>query len=65
MVKTVIVRYGVATNMIKKKDGIKEEHQAKEMYEAIKGLKKRQTNLECWYFKKVYDRGMENGQRWT
>ena len=33
--------------MIKKKDGIKEEHPKKELYETIAGLKKKAENLEC------------------
>ena len=54
------VRYGVATNMIKKKDGIKEEHPAKELYETIAGLKKKaeKSGMPYSILKKVYDRGM-------
>ena len=46
--------------MIKKKDGIKEEHPAKEKYETIAGLKKKaeKSGMPYSILKKVYDRGM-------
>ena len=42
------VRYGVATNMIKKKDGIKEKSSSKKNYmRLLQVLKNKLKNLEC------------------
>ena len=58
------VRYGTATNIVKKKLGIGEqmnkEHPAKAVYEQIAGLKKKaeKSGMPYSILKKVYDRGM-------
>ena len=57
------VRYAVATNIVKKKQGIEEmnkEHPAKAVYEQIAGLKKKaeKSGMPYSILKKVYDRGM-------
>jgi len=60
------VRYAVATNIIKKKQGIGEmktdnkDHPAKAVYEQIKGLKNKaeKSGMPYGILKKVYDRGM-------
>ena len=60
------VRYAVATNIIKKKQGIGEmktenkDHPAKNVYEQIKGLKNKaeKSGMPYSILKKVYDRGM-------
>ena len=55
------VRYGTATNMVKKKLNIENKnHPAKEMYEAIEGLKNKaeKSGMPYGILKKVYDRGM-------
>ena len=60
------VRYAVATNIVKKKQGIGEmktdnkDHPAKNVYEQIKGLKNKaeKSGMPYSILKKVYDRGM-------
>ena len=60
------VRYAVATNIIKKKQGIGEmkiensKHPAKEVYESIAAVKKKaqKSGMPYGVLKKVYDRGM-------
>lgn len=57
------VRYAVATNIIKKKDGMKVEnskHPAKEVYESIAAVRKKadKSGMPYSILKKVYDRGM-------
>ena len=55
------VRYGVATNMVKKKLNIENKnHPSKELYETIKGLKNKadKSGMPYSILKKVYDRGM-------
>ena len=55
------VRYGVATNMVKKKLNIENKnHPAKDLYEQIKGLKNKaeKSGMPYSILKKVYDRGM-------
>ena len=60
------VRYAVATNIIKKKQGKGEmktdnkDHPAKNVYEQIKGLKNKaeKSGMPYSILKKVYDRGM-------
>tara|TARA_B100000212_G_scaffold124190_1_gene93224 strand:+ start:1653 stop:3947 length:2295 start_codon:yes stop_codon:yes gene_type:complete len=54
------VRYAVATNIVKKKEGIKEDHPAKEVYESIKAVKNKakKSGMPYGILKKVYDRGM-------
>ena len=59
-VKKEILKFSSETAHIKKKDGIKEEHPAKELYETIAGLKKKaeKSGMPYSILKKVYDRGM-------
>ena len=55
------VRYATATNIVKKKEKIEmKDHPAKQMYEAIEGLKKKaeKSGMPYGILKKVYDRGM-------
>ena len=55
------VRYATATNIVKKKEKIEmRDHPAKQMYEAIEGLKKKaeKSGMPYGILKKVYDRGM-------
>lgn len=55
------VRYGTATNMVKKKLNIEnKDHPAKMKYEQIEGLKKKaeKSGMPYGILKKVYDRGM-------
>ena len=55
------VRYATATNIVKKKEKIEmRAHPAKQMYEAIEGLKKKaeKSGMPYGILKKVYDRGM-------
>ena len=55
------VRYGTATNMVKKKMKVENsKHPAKAMYETIKAVKNKaeKTGMPYSILKKVYDRGM-------
>ena len=55
------VRYGVATNMVKKKLNIENKnHPAKEIYESIAAVRKKadKSGMPYSILKKVYDRGM-------
>ena len=55
------VRYGTATNMVKKKEKIEmKNHPAKMKYEEIAGLRKKadKSGMPYGILKKVYDRGM-------